>query len=655
MRRALRRAVGVLMASGVVSLARPALAQMSGPLSADQPPQAMQYEENVALTEGHSRLEEMKVQLGLLADIATFPYYLGARAAGENLTVTGYVPNERVKQRALELARQHTFLRVADGLRIQGNLSLRPPLRPADVLQKEGAELLVKNLGETGRQIQLQARPNGLIVLSGSVASVEEKVEISRLFRRLGGCSGVINDLTVQTLLRDGQRVMSVTKDGMQTVAPSAGNTDAEPSLAPPVMPGPIPGTWKAAPLPRKEIFGEPHKEIIAEPRKEMPVPHKEMETPAPAREPAVLPPPQPTLPPPPPTPSSRNLDSHEGELSLPTLPVIKSGSALPPPAKSGATNNTLPEIRNLSSTSGDQVPASPPAPKAKPSAMSWESETPASTTSPKSITITPPDEKLSSAGHDETPKIKKGKPHKSDTFATDSAAPTHGDGSADALTAPTPSMSWRRPGSWEASETPAKATPPAPATPTAPKPSTAPPAPASSAGGVAGASFEHSAAPLPAGTPTPPAPPATTPAPAPASRPVRRWPPAYDVRPPQEEAGHAGTIEFDEGQTGTIEFEEEPPAKAAPASALSAPPPAMPRTTTQDLYRSVVPDNLKRQVSAVCGRQIKDVTAVVQSDASVLVTVKVTKAAEKQVMAKILAIPEMSSSRVRLSMEIVP
>src|SRR5579859_4602576 len=109
MRRALRRAVGVLMASGVVSLARPALVQMSGPLSADQPPQAMQYEENVALTEGHSRLEEMKVQLALLADIATFPYYLGARAAGENLTVTGYVPNERVKQRALELARQHTF------------------------------------------------------------------------------------------------------------------------------------------------------------------------------------------------------------------------------------------------------------------------------------------------------------------------------------------------------------------------------------------------------------------------------------------------------------------------------------------------------------------------------------------------------------------
>jgi hypothetical protein len=639
------------MASGVVSLARPALAQMSGPLSADQPPQAMQYEGNVALTEGHSRLEEMKVQLALLADIATFPYYLGARAVGENLTVTGYVPNERVQQRALELARQHTFLRVADGLRIQGNLSLRPPLRPAEVLQKEGAELLVKNLGESGRQIQLQARPNGLIVLSGSVASVEEKVEISRLFRQLGGCSGVVNDLTVQTMLRDGQRVMAVTKDGMQTVAPSAGNMDVEPSLAPPVTPGPIPGTWKAAPLPHKEIIAEPRKEIL-EPRKELPVPHKEMETPAPVppREPAVLPPPQPTQPPP--TPSSRNLDAHEGEL---TLPIIKSGSALPPPAKSGARDNTLPDIKNLSSTPGEQAPASTPPAKPKPSAMSWESETPASTTSPKIITITPPDEKLSNAGRDEAPKIKKGKLHKSDAFATDSAAPTHGDGTADALTAPTPPMSWRRPGSWEASEAPAKAMPPAPATPAAPKPSATPPAPASSNGGVTGANFEHSPAPLPAAAPTTPATPATPPAPAPASRPVRRWPPAYEVKPPQDEAGHAGTIEFDEGRTGTIEFEDEPPANATPASVLSAPPPAVPRTPTQDLYRSVVPDNLKKQVKAVCGRQAKDVTAVVQPDASVLVTVKVTKAAEKQVIAKILTIPEMNSSKVRLSMDIVP
>ena len=671
MRRALRRAVGVLMASGVVSLARPALAQTSGPLFPDQPPQAIQSEGNAVLTEGHSRLEEMKVQLALLADIATFPYYLGARAAGENLTVKGYVPNERVQQRALELARQHTFLRVTDGLRIQGNLSLRPPLRAADVLQREGTELLIKNLGEAGRLIQVQARPNGLIVVSGPVESVEDKVEVSKLFRQLGGCSGVVNELMVQPILRDGQRLIAVTKDGTQTVSPSALGLEAETTLVPPVEPGPIPGTWKAAPLPRKEIL---------KPRKEIPVPHKEMETPAPLppKEPAVLSSPQPASPPPqlapappPPTPSSPSLDAHEGELSLP-LPAAKPGSALPPPMKSSAADNTLPEIKNLSSTSGQQVPAPPPTIKVKHAARSGESETSASTTSPRIIT-TPPASTggeelgMKGAGHEEAPKTKKGKPHKSDAFASDSAAPTHSDGSADALTAPTPPMSWRRPGSWESSEAPAKVTPPtppAPPAPAAPKPSAAPPAPASCPNAITGISFERTPAPLPAAAPTPPAAPATAPAaptiPAPrttpASRPVRRWPPAYDIKPPEDEMGHTGIIEFEEGQAGTIEFEEEPPAKAAPAPAPSATaPPATPRTTTQDLFPAVVPDNLKKQVKAVCGRQAREVTAAVQPDGSVLVTVKVTKAAEKQMTAKILTIPEMRSPKVRLSMEVVP
>jgi hypothetical protein len=75
MRRALRRAVGVLLATGVVGLARPALAQPSSYLVRNQQPQAgaVQYEENTAISEGHSRLEEMKVQLALLADVATFP------------------------------------------------------------------------------------------------------------------------------------------------------------------------------------------------------------------------------------------------------------------------------------------------------------------------------------------------------------------------------------------------------------------------------------------------------------------------------------------------------------------------------------------------------------------------------------------------------
>jgi hypothetical protein len=363
---------------------------------------------------------------------------------------------------------------------------------------------------------------------------------------------------------------------------------------------------------------------------------------------PTVTPPPASTPTASPPVPS-HTLDVREGELRLPT---IKPGNVSPAPTPKATESNT-PEIKKLSSAAPEPTPNPTPLPTVKSNrpAMSWESENAGSSSSPRIITVTPPEEKTSGNSHDETPKIKKGKTHKPDTFASDSAAPTHSsaapthsDGSADAMTAPSLPMTWRRPGSSESSEPPAKATPKTtPPAPTAPK---APATPAPYITGVTGASFERMPTPTAAPTPppTPAAAPASTPATAPASRTVKRWPPAYDVRPPESEAGHAGTIEF----------EEEPPAEPAKTPAAT-PAPTAARTTTQDLLHPVVPEDLKKQVKAACGRHVRDVTVEVQLDGTVSVSIKVTRSAEKQVTSKILSIPEMSSPKVRLKMDVVP
>ncbi len=148
----------------------------------------------------------------------------------------GFVPNEMVKQRALELVRWNTFLKVMDGVKIQANLSLRPSPR-VEILQKEGAELLAKELGEAGRQMHVEAHANGLVTVSGPVGSVEEKVAVSRLFRQLPGCSGVVNQLNLEPVLRDGQRLVQVTKDGSQMVPMAAlGSLASRPATATPSM-----------------------------------------------------------------------------------------------------------------------------------------------------------------------------------------------------------------------------------------------------------------------------------------------------------------------------------------------------------------------------------------------------------------------------------
>jgi osmotically-inducible protein OsmY len=169
-----------------------------------------------------SRLEELKVELALLSDPGAFPYSVAASTREGALELYGFVPNDRVRQYVLDVARRSTTLKVHDALGLQPKPTLQSSPRPASVLQKEGTELLQQEMGETAKQVSLEARPNGMIVLNGCIDSVENQVKISRLFRQLSGCGGVVNKLTVEPIVRDGKRVVRVTRDGSLLVSPSA-------------------------------------------------------------------------------------------------------------------------------------------------------------------------------------------------------------------------------------------------------------------------------------------------------------------------------------------------------------------------------------------------------------------------------------------------
>src|SRR5262249_14003599 len=58
--------------------------------------------------EGEARLEEMKVELALLTEPATFSFQLQARVDGTSLVVRGAVPNQTLRNLALKVAREHT-------------------------------------------------------------------------------------------------------------------------------------------------------------------------------------------------------------------------------------------------------------------------------------------------------------------------------------------------------------------------------------------------------------------------------------------------------------------------------------------------------------------------------------------------------------------
>src|SRR5262249_58069456 len=80
--------------------------------------------------DSHTRLEEMKVELALLSDPATFGCRLKASVDGAGMLVRGFVPNEAVRAKAIQLARTGTHLTVADGMKINAPLSMRAAVVP---------------------------------------------------------------------------------------------------------------------------------------------------------------------------------------------------------------------------------------------------------------------------------------------------------------------------------------------------------------------------------------------------------------------------------------------------------------------------------------------------------------------------------------------
>jgi hypothetical protein len=653
MRRALRDTAGVLLAVAAVVAARSASAKLPAlqPQNQQPPVRTILYKENTVLTEGHKRLEEMKVELALLSDIATFPYCLGVHATGGTLELRGYVPNDMVRQRALELARTNTFLMVNDGLRIQSNLSMRPALRPARVLQQEGVKLLQKNFGEPARLMALNVRANGVIDVTGPIDSMESKLAVSRLFRQLPGCFGVINELTVQPVLRDGQRVVQVTRDGSIVVPPSAlGRGPERPAAFPPVpaMPKPVaPALSAAAPAPLPKA---------SQPTR---IPEKKPSPPA-GQQPTILPSPTPL-------PTS-SLEAQKDELRLPSAVPPKPASTQPKPKPEtiGSVSDTSTElklpvkwgrptmswesqVKQLEATNASPASPTPSAPRAsgeeakmptpvsaasRPAETKWSRILPAESTS-ICVNKTPhldfaetravPTAEWSAAGLPAatasspvsasagTPSAKVPAQRPKEPEPRASASPAQAEKRPAVpvpFPTPMPAMTWRPPGNSEESE---------PRVQTATKPTdTLPSAPAKPR-------------------------PARMPAVRTLSSP-RRWPPAYETRPP-ESKGRPGVIFFDD--------DPPPPSKPAPVAAGTSHPIVPVAAGTS---HPIVPADLQRQVQSICGRQAREVTVEMQHDGFLLVRVKVPSlSVESQLTPKILAIPAMTSPKVRLLMNVGP
>jgi hypothetical protein len=170
----------------------------------------------VTLAPGYQRLSEIKVEIAWLSDPVTFPYHLAARAEGGNLEIRGYVLNPLVKAQALKVAQKQTELKVRDALRVHPQIALRSVGAVPAELQQAALTALKEEFPTHAAGFHLRCKADGQITITGTIPSYEEKLAVSRRLHRLKGCSCVVNELEVPTVLKDGQAHARVKADGSE-------------------------------------------------------------------------------------------------------------------------------------------------------------------------------------------------------------------------------------------------------------------------------------------------------------------------------------------------------------------------------------------------------------------------------------------------------
>jgi hypothetical protein len=151
----------------------------------------------VIVSDYQLRQDAQHIELGWLADPMTFGYQLVARPVEGKVEVAGYVPNEAIKRHVLEVARASATATVVDQLKLHPSLAVRTPGNTTGDLRKEAASLLLEAFPGQASNFALEAEPDGKVVVTGSVGSVEDKLAVSKRLRRLGGCTCVENRLAI--------------------------------------------------------------------------------------------------------------------------------------------------------------------------------------------------------------------------------------------------------------------------------------------------------------------------------------------------------------------------------------------------------------------------------------------------------------------------
>jgi hypothetical protein len=223
------------------------------------------------------QLDEVKICIAWLADPETFPYPLTVRSTRDSMIVGGTAPTTAIRNKALQIADRETELLVIDQVSVEPGAEA--PRISVSTNELHQAAVAALSNDTSGRIVQLRVTTleGGRVQVAGTVATLEDRLAISRRLQGVKGCTSVDNQLVVLSENRQGAPVR-VAVTPVPTTLPRAGGFPVLPvsSASPRVvteLPPAMPTTPRSAiPLPPGVIAMSPSPTCGFEPVSDGPV-----------------------------------------------------------------------------------------------------------------------------------------------------------------------------------------------------------------------------------------------------------------------------------------------------------------------------------------------------------------------------------------------
>jgi hypothetical protein len=193
--RLLRRSGAGLSAAGLVAGAAHMVAVVHPARAADSGPTATANDPQAAWAKG-----AILAEIAWLASPSTFHEQLTAVQVGDCLEIHGTVSNDSVRSLAMKLAREASHMTIVDRTQPAPVPAAPAPARSLNMVYRDAVQAIYHSCPQLSRSLTVSTQDQGEVLVRGEVATLEDRLAISRSLKLVAGCNCVKNQVRARSL-----------------------------------------------------------------------------------------------------------------------------------------------------------------------------------------------------------------------------------------------------------------------------------------------------------------------------------------------------------------------------------------------------------------------------------------------------------------------